>query len=102
MSADPPLFDFPTRRFSPGRVRKGLDAETRAARAGGHELSEAGLAALRTLADQIDRLSRLVAWSEKPYDVVPLTGMLHEYGEGLDRVFAAAHTEADPFAAWLA
>lgn len=103
MSDDPHLFTLPTLRLTRGRVRMGLDQDIAAARDGGYELSAAGVAALRTLADQVDQLERLLRHPEaRPYDRIPLTGLVREFGESYDRVFATVTAAADPIGRALA
>ena len=98
----PPLFTLEPPRLPRGRVRRGLDADVAAAAAGGHVLAAAGVASLRTLADQIDALERGLRTPEaRPYDRVPLATLAHEFGETYDRVFAAVAVAADPIAAAL-
>ena len=90
MAEDSPLFRLPTLRLPPGRVRRGLDQDVAAARGRGHALSGAGVASLRTLADQIDQVERLLRHPEaRPYDRIPLAGLCRQFDETYDRVFAA-------------
>ena len=103
MPDDPHLFTWPTLRLTPGRVRRGLDADIAAARDGGYELSAAGVASLRTLADQVDQLERLLRHPEsRPYDRIPLSGLVRQFDETYDRVFAAVTAQADPIGRALA
>jgi HPt (histidine-containing phosphotransfer) domain-containing protein len=99
MSDDAPLF-APEHRHSPGRVRKGLDADVKKA---GGDLSSAGVAALRSLADQIDQLERqLRSPYAKPYDRVPLGGLVREFREMYEHTFAALDHAEDPLTRALA
>lgn len=94
---DPALFALSPPRVPAGRVRKGLDADARAAAADGVTIPAAGLASLRTLADRIDQLDRhLRSPGVSAYDHVPLTGLLREFRETYAVVFAARAGE-DPF-----
>ena len=103
MSEDPQLFALGVRRVSAGRVRRGLDADVGGAREGGYELPAAGIASLRTLADQIDQLERFLRHPEaRPYDRIPLTGLCRQFDETYDRVFAAVRAQADPIGRALA
>lgn len=89
----------PTRQYrTPGRVRKGVDADIRESREAGNAPSAAGIAALRVLADRIDQLERtLRSPAAKAYDHVPLVGMLREFRETYETVFTGIG-EGDPFA----
>lgn len=100
---DDALFAMPGITLPPGRVRKGLDAEIAAARADGADLGAAGVAVLRSLADQIDQLERqLRSPKAGAYDRVPLSGLVRQFDDTYTRVFAALHGQSDPFAAALA
>jgi hypothetical protein len=103
MNDDAPLFTPDGPRHSAGRVRRGLDADARAAiRDGGH-VAAAPLAACRSLADQIDQLERqLRSPYAKPYDRVPLAGLVREFRESYDATFAATQRAADPLTHALA
>jgi hypothetical protein len=92
----------PTRPRSHGRVRRALDQDIRDARAADVDLSAAGVAALRVLADRIDQLEQAIALRQKPYDNVPLVGMVRQFGEDCDRIFAAVQRTVDPLTAALA
>jgi hypothetical protein len=84
-------------------VRKGLDADIGAARIGGYELPAAGIASLRTLADQLDQLERFLRSPDaRPYDRIPLTGLARQFDDTYDRVFAAVRAQADPIGRALA
>ena len=96
MADDPPLFDVGTRRRSRGRVRLGLEVDVKAARDAGSTLSAAGVASLRTLADTIDDLDRLIHASGKPYDRPPLAAVARQFDDTFERVFAAVAHERDP------
>ena len=99
---DRPLFAGDGGRHPHGRVRKGLDTDVRKALEGGAEVSAAGIAALRSLADQIDQLERMLRNpAAGPYDRVPLAGLVREFRETYDTVFTANATE-DPFSRALA
>lgn len=103
MSEDAPLWVMPVRRLVPGRVRRGLDADIKAALDHGFSLQDAGIAALRTLADQIDALERqLRAPDARPYDRIPLTGLVGQFDATYTRVFAVLAQESDPIARALA
>ena len=100
MNDDAPLF-APNQRHTHGRVRKGLDADV--AKAAGAGLSSAGVAALRSLADQIDQLERqLRSPYAKPYDRVPLGGLVREFGTLYEQTFAALERAEDPLTRALA
>jgi hypothetical protein len=102
MTPDPTLFEPipPPRRR--GRVRSALETDVTAARGTGVELAAAGVAALRTLADNIDSLDYALRFNPKPYDRVPVATLVHEFGETYDRVFAAVRSDADPLTRALA
>jgi len=103
MGDDRPLFADDGPRHSAGRVRRGLDLDVRKADAAGAELSAAGVAALRSLADQIDQLERqLRSPYAKPYDRVPLGGLVREFRETYDQTFAAMQRAEDPLTRALA
>ena len=100
---DRPLFAGDGGRHPHGRVRKGLDTDVRKALEGGAEISAAGIAALRSLADQIDQLERqLRSPYAKPYDRVPLGGLVREFRETYDQTFAAVQRAEDPLTRALA
>jgi HPt (histidine-containing phosphotransfer) domain-containing protein len=100
MGEDRPLFHDPANRHPHGRVRKGLDTDVKKA---GGDLSSAGVAALRSLADQIDQLERqLRSPYAKPYDRVPLAGLVREFRETYDQTFAALEHAEDPLTRALA
>ena len=85
------LFDPPAQRIAAGRVRKGLDADIKAATGAGQRLSGAGMASLRGMADQLDELERwLRRPNVKPYDRVPLAALQKQFDDTYDRVFTAA------------
>jgi len=97
---DKPLFDT-GKRHPIGRVRKGLDDDVKAA--GNAHLPSAGVAALRSLADQIDQLERqLRSPYAKPYDRVPLGGLVREFRELYEQTFAALERSEDPLTRALA
>ena len=103
MSDDWPLFTPDGMRHSHGRVRKGLDADVRAALDLEAQLPSAGIAALRSLADQIDQLERqLRSPYAKPYDRVPLAGLVREFRETYEQTFAAMARAEDPLTRALA
>lgn len=103
MSTFEHLFETDLPRVRPGRVRLGLDTEVHDARAAGYELSASGVAALRTLADQIDALERQLRQAgARPYDRIPLTGLVRQFDDTWSRVFAIRTAATDPLAAALA
>ena len=103
MDDDRPLFADDGGRHSAGRVRKGLDADVKRAGGTGGDLSSAGVAALRSLADQIDQLERqLRSPYAKPYDRVPLGGLVREFRETYEQTFAAVQRAEDPLTRALA
>ena len=103
MSDDWPLFAADGVRHSHGRVRRGLDADVRAALDLEAQLPSAGIAALRSLADQIDQLERqLRSPYAKPYDRVPLAGLVREFRETYEQTFAAMARVEDPLTRALA
>lgn len=103
MTDDVPLFAGDALRHSRGRVRRGLDADVRAATDAGAALPSAGIAALRSLADQIDQLERqLRSPYAKPYDRVPLAGLAREFRESYEQTFAAMASAEDPLTHALA
>src|SRR5262245_22631243 len=103
MDRDDPLFAIAGPRILHGRVRIGLDRDIHAARGAGVELAAGLVAALRTLADQIDQLERWCRRPEaRPYDRVPLTGMVREYADLHAQCFAAAAAAGDPLTRALA
>jgi hypothetical protein len=90
-------------RHSHGRVRKGLDADVRKALELEAHLPGAGIAALRSLADQIDQLERqLRSPYAKPYDRVPLASLVREFRETYEQTFAAMERAEDPLTRALA
>jgi len=100
---DTPLFAADAVRHPAGRVRKGLDADVRAALDLDAQLPGAGIAALRSLADQIDQLERqLRSPYAKPYDRVPLAGLVREFRETYEHTFAAMQRAEDPLTHALA
>jgi len=100
---DQPLFPDDGPRHPHGRVRKGLDADVKAARAGDSGLPAAGVAALRSLADQIDQLERqLRSVYARPYDRIPLAGLVREFRDTYEQTFAAAQRAEDPLTRALA
>lgn len=102
MNRDEPLFTTLTGRRRAGRTRRGLDADIAAARERGGALSFGLIAAARTLADQIDQMDHYCLMAPaKPYDRVPLTGLVREYAELHAQLFVAAGA-ADPIARALA
>ena len=103
MDRDPRLFDLEGRRHPAGRVRRGLDADVKAAAAADASLPAAGVALLRSLADQIDQLERFLRSPEaKPYDRIPLSGLARQFDDTYDRTFAAVQRATDPLTAALA
>src|SRR4051812_6376881 len=108
MMTDEPLFAGDAVRHPAGRVRKGLDADVHAAtgtnlEAGAGALPLTGVAALRSLADQIDQLERqLRSPYAKPYDRVPLAGLVREFRETYEQTFAAVQRAEDPLTRALA
>jgi hypothetical protein len=103
MRDDNALFGLPAPRLVPGRVRRGLDRDIAAARDADVELAAAGVATLRTLADQIDQLERLLRSPEaRPYDRIPLTGLVRQFDDTYGRVFAGLRQQTDPIARALA
>lgn len=103
MNRDEPLWVQTGPRHAAGRVRIGLDQDVKAAREAGTRLPNAGVAALRSLADQIDQLERqLRSPSAKPYDRVPLGGLVREFRETYSDTFAAVAATDDPFTRVLA
>src|SRR5262245_44420231 len=100
MDGDAPLFALTGPRIPHGRVRIGLDRDIKAAPV---VLSAGLVAAWRTLADQIDPLERWCRRPEaKPYDRVPLTGLVREYADVYAQCFAAAAGADDPLTRALA
>lgn len=100
---DDALFTLAAAPLPIGRVRRGLDSEIAAARADGTDLGAAGVAVLRSLADQIDQLERqLRSPRAGAYDRVPLSGLVRQFDDTYTRVFAGLHAQSDPFAAALA
>ena len=96
MSTDDALFAVPPGRLVPGRVRKGLDADAKAARGAGVEIPAGMLAAARSLADQLDAAERsLRAPSVKPWDRVPLTQLARTYQELYRACFPIAGAHSD-------
>jgi hypothetical protein len=103
MDRDPRLFDLDGRRHPAGRVRRGLDADVKAAHEADAPLPAAGVALLRSLADQIDQLERFLRSPEaKPYDRIPLSGLARQFDDTYDRTFAAVQRATDPLTAALA
>src|SRR5262245_24244005 len=103
MSADLTLFPDPAGPRGWGRVRKGLEADIRKALEDEAILSRSGVAALRVLADQIDKLDhRMRHDGGRPYDRVPLAGLIRQFGEDYDRTFAVAAGSGDPLTRALA
>lgn len=103
MNRDEPLFTQDHPRHAAGRVRIGLDQDVKYARESGARLPSAGVAALRSLADQIDQLERqLRSPAAKPYDRVPLGGLVREFRETYSDTFAAVASTDDPFTRVLA
>jgi len=103
MDRDAPLFDLAAPRVPPGRVRIGLDRDVKAARAAGADLAAGLVAACRTLADSIDQLERWCRHPEaRPYDRVPLTGLVRQYADTYAQCFAAAAAAGDPLTRALA
>ena len=101
--SDPWLFALEGRRHSAGRVRRGLDADIRAALEADAAIPAAGIALLRSLADQIDQLERFLRSPEaKPYDRIPLSGLARQFDDTYDRTFAAVQRATDPLTAALA
>jgi hypothetical protein len=99
MTDDAVLFGWATPRLPAGRVRKGLEHDVAAARTRAVQLQAAGVATLRSLADQIDQLERLLRSPEaRPYDRIPLTGLVRQFDDTYDRVFAALRQQSDPIA----
>lgn len=97
MTESPGLFDVPPLPARPpGPVRTGLETSITAATAGGTALSAAGIAGLRTLADQLDRVETLLNRSAKPYDSMPLVALHREFREAFADVFAAVSAAEDP------
>lgn len=95
---EPALFDLGAPQHAHGRVRRGVDADALTARDAGQTLPAAGLAALQTLADQIDQLERQLRYPKsKPYDRVPLAGLVKEFRETYGTVFMMGGAD-DPFA----
>lgn len=103
---DEPLFAWDAVRHPHGRVRKGLDADVHATTdtdTGAGALPSAGIAALRSLADQIDQLERqLRSPYAKPYDRIPLAGLVREFRETYEQTFAAVQRAEDPLTRALA
>jgi hypothetical protein len=100
---DEPLWDTTGPRHPAGRVRRGLDADVKQATAGGASLAAAGVAACRSLADQIDQAERqLREPGTKPYDRVPLAGLVREFNDTYERLFAAVQRAEDPLTRALA
>ena len=98
-----PLFDEIGPRHPAGRVRRGLDADVKAALAADASLAAAGVAACRSLADQIDQLERqLRSPAAKPYDRVPLSGLVREFNDTYERLFASVQRAEDPLTRALA
>lgn len=86
----------PAPRHSPGRVRRGLDREVRDA---GADLSPSGVAALRSLADQIDILERALRHPEaRPYDRIPLAALVKQFDDTWARTFPTDETLPDALA----
>lgn len=103
MSGDRPLFTLPTPRHARGRVRTGLEVDVRAAHVAGGDLPASGVAALRSLADQIDQLERqLRDPKSKPYARLPLVELVKQFDATFLRVFGAAGLESDPLTRALA
>jgi hypothetical protein len=100
---DEPLFAGDAVRHPRGRVRIGLDADVKVATDAEARLPSAGVATLRSLADQIDQLERqLRSPYAKPYDRVPLAGLVREFRESYEQVFAALARAEDPLTHALA
>ncbi|MGY4645895.1 hypothetical protein [Cellulomonas sp. URHB0016] len=95
------LFGMPATRLPTGRIRHGLDHDIAAAREGGTTLQGAGVAALRSMADQLDLMERGLRTNPKPYDRIPLAQLQRQFDDTYDRVFAAVAAAADPFLAAL-
>lgn len=79
----------------------GLDADVTAARRAQRALPAAGVAALRSLADQIDQLERtLRAPGVKPYDRLPLAQLQAQFDDTYARTFgdnlASGAAASDP------
>jgi hypothetical protein len=95
------LFTQPAVRLPTGRIRHGLEADVAAAREDGAHLQGAGVASLRSMADQLDLLERGLRSNPKPYDRIPLAQLQRQFDETYDRVFAAVAAAHDPFLAAL-
>lgn len=99
MSDDPFLFAVGAPRLRPGRVRRGLEQDISYAKDQDVRLQAAGVAALRSLADQIDHLERALRSPKAgAYDRVPFTGLVRQFDDTYERVFAALRTQSDPIA----
>lgn len=97
----------PTRRPSPGRCRRDLDAEVKRARKDGADLQVSVLAAARSLADSIDAVAEHIA-AKRAARQEPPTGQLmahgqlnREYRETLAMLLGVNH-DRDPLDALLA
>jgi hypothetical protein len=95
------LFSTPAVHLPTGRIRHGLEDDIGKAREGGSTLQGAGVASLRSMADQLDLLERSLRTNPKPYDRIPLAQLQRQFDETYDRVFAAIAAAADPFLAAL-
>jgi hypothetical protein len=103
MSGDRHLFPLAVKRLVPGRVRKGLEADIQLARDKDVTLQASGMATLRTLADQIDATERQLRDPHaRPYDRIPLSGMIRQFDDTYDRVFSVLAQDSDPLALALA
>lgn len=101
MNDDGALFTSPAVHLPTGRIRHGLEDDIGKAREGGSTLQGAGVASLRSMADQLDMLERSLRSNPKPYDRIPLAQLQRQFDETYDRVFAAIAAAADPFLAAL-
>jgi hypothetical protein len=94
------LFAMLAPRIGTGRIRRGLEMDIKAARRDEGGLQHAGVASLRSMADQLDLLERGLRLNPKPYDRIPLAQLQRQFDETYDRVFRG-DAAGDPLAAAL-
>ncbi len=94
------LFAMLAPRMGTGRIRRGLEMDIKASRRDERALQHAGVASLRSMADQLDLLERGLRLNPKPYDRIPFAQLQRQFDETYDRVFRG-DAAGDPLAAAL-
>lgn len=85
-------------KYVTGEVRRALDRDIKAAQDKGQEFRETEIAAVRRMANDLDRLERMLQSGEaKTWDYTPKTAAHQAYLAAVGRLFGERDDDDDPF-----